>query len=95
MVYRPVSLVSNDIAIGASGLEFVVWASQSEHSVATAAMFLRVRSCVAQSPYRYVIRTLVLPRRKAAEITAQMAEQVVRAYASAAADSGLIRVGSN
>ena len=44
---------------------------------------------------RYVIRTLVLPRRKAAEITAQMAERVVRAYASAAADSGLIRVGSN
>ena len=95
MVYRPVSLIGNDIAIGVSGLGFVVWASQSEHSVATAAMFLRNRSCVAQSPYRYVIRTLVLPRRKAAEITAQMAERVVRAYASAAADSGLIRVGSN
>ena len=44
---------------------------------------------------RYVIRTLVLPKRKAAEVTAQMAERVVRAYASAAADSGLIRVGSN
>ena len=52
MVHRPVSLVSNNIAIGASGLGFVVWASQSEHSVATAAMFLRIRSCVAQSPYR-------------------------------------------
>ena len=30
----------------------------------------------------------MLPRRRAAEITAQMAERVVRAYASAAADSG-------
>ena len=32
----------------------------------------------------------MLPRRKAAEITAQMAERMVRASASAAADSGLI-----
>ena len=41
-------------------------------SVATAEVFFRIRSCVAESSK--VVRTWVLPRRKAAVITAQMAE---------------------
>ena len=42
--YSPISIV------GASGLGFDFWVGPSGHSVATAAMFLRIRSCVAQSP---------------------------------------------
>ena len=60
IVYRPVSSVCNDIAIGADGVGFVAWA-----------VWVKVDKV---SPPLQVMRTLVLPRHKAAEIITQMVE---------------------
>ena len=55
VVYRTVSSVGNDIAIGASGLGFLAWASQSGHSVTTAATLLRTWElcCAGAKPRRW------------------------------------------
>ena len=74
VVYRPVSSVCNDIAIGADGLGFVAWAVWAKvDKVSPPLRHFFEFEAVLPKVLKFM-RTLVLPRRKAAEIITQMVE---------------------
>ena len=74
VVYRPVSSVCDDIANGADGLGFVAWAIWVKVDKVSPPLRCFFKFEAVLPKVLQVIRTLVLPRRKAAEIITQMVE---------------------
>ena len=74
VVYQAVSSVCDDIAIGADGLGFVAWAIWVKVDKVSPLLRCFFKFEAVSPKVLEVIRTLVLPRRKAAEIITQMVE---------------------